>query len=322
MELASYEDRAFATRLMEYLVVPTFVIDAAGRVMIWNRACERLTGVAADEIVGTTDHWRAFHGEPKPCLADLVLAGRYKDIKDVYASFTNVGFSDHGVSAENWCVMPAIGHRLYLAIDAGPIYDSHGHLTAVVETLRDITIQKQAQIELEARASRDGLTGLLNRRSFDESLANEARRASRDHHPLSLLMVDIDCFKQYNDTYGHQKGDECLRRVADALNAALWRAGDAAARYGGEEFAVILPDTSRLGAAAVAERMRAAVIRLGIPHTASTASDRVTVSVGGATIDASTITADALLTAADAALYRAKHAGRNRSYFPQLTEAA
>ena len=322
MELSSREDRSFATRLMEHLVVPTFVIDASGHVMIWNKACERLTGVSADEIVGTSNHWRAFYGEPRPCLADLVLAGRYKDIKDLYTSSNNVGFSDYGVSAENWCVMPTIGHRLYLAIDAGPIYDGNGRLTAVVETLRDITVQKQAQMELETLATRDGLTGLLNRRSFDERLATEARRASRERQPLSLLMLDIDCFKQYNDAYGHQKGDECLRLVAGALTKGLWRAGDAAARYGGEEFAIILPDTSRQGAASVAERMRHAVVHLGIPHQASVAADQVTVSIGGATIIASTVSPDDLLTSADAALYEAKHKGRNRSFFPELTEAA
>ncbi|HLJ70013.1 MAG TPA: diguanylate cyclase [Roseiarcus sp.] len=322
MELSSEEDRSFATRLMEHLVVPTFVIDASGRVMIWNKACERLTGVSADEIIGKSDHWRAFYGEPRPCLADLVLAGRYKDIKDLYASYNNVGFSDYGVSAENWCVMPTIGHRLYLAIDAGPIYDGSGRLTAVVETLRDITVQKQAQMELETLATRDGLTGLLNRRSFDERLATEARRAARERQPLSLLMLDIDCFKQYNDAYGHQKGDECLRLVAGALTKGLWRAGDAAARYGGEEFAVILPDTTRQGAASVAERMRREVIRLDIPHQASIVSDHVTVSIGGSTIVAATISPDALLTSADAALYQAKHDGRNRSVFPEFTEAA
>ncbi len=322
MELGSREDRNFATKLMEHLVVPTFVIDAAGRVMIWNKACERLTGVSADEVIGTGEHWRAFYGEPRPCLADLVLAERYSEIKDLYASFSNVGFSDHGVSAENWCVMPTIGHRLYLAIDAGPIYDGTGRLTAVVETLRDITTQKQAQIELETLATRDGLTGLLNRRSFDERLANEARRAARDDQPLSLLMIDIDCFKQYNDAYGHQKGDECLRLVAGTLIESLRRPGDAAARYGGEEFAVILPDTPWRGAMAVAEQMHAAIARLAIPHRASSVTDCITISVGGSTLGGPAISADQLLTFADAALYQAKNDGRNRSVLPQLTEAA
>lgn len=322
MELSSREDRNFATKLMEHLVVPTFVIDAAGCVMIWNKACERLTGVSADEVTGTREHWRAFYGEPRPCLADLVLGERYGEIKDLYASYSKVGFSDYGVSAENWCIMPAIGHRLYLAIDAGPIYDGAGRLTAVVETLRDITAQKQAQTELETLAARDGLTGLLNRRSFDEGLANEARRAARDLQPLSLLMIDIDCFKQYNDAYGHQKGDECLRLVAKTLTESLKRAGDAAARYGGEEFAVILPDTPWRGAMEVAERMRAAVARLAIPHRASSVSDCITLSVGGSTVDGPTISADQLLMSADAALYQAKNDGRNRSVLPRLIEAA
>ena len=136
---------------------------------------------------------------------------RYNDIRALYESGGNYGLSDFGVSAEGWCLMPRVGRRAYLAIDAGPIYDDYGELIAVVETLRDITAQKRAQIDLEALATRDGLTGLANRRSFDVKFGEEARRASRDLLPLSLLMIDVDYFKLYNDSQGHQKGDECLR---------------------------------------------------------------------------------------------------------------
>jgi diguanylate cyclase (GGDEF)-like protein len=306
-------DHGFAISLMEHLVVPTFVIDADFHVLIWNKACERLTGVPASDVLGTKDHWRAFYSERRPCLSDLVLARRFNEISSLYASGGNFGFSDFGVSAENWCVMPKVGRRLYLAIDAGPIYDDSGDLIAVVETLRDITVQKQAQTDLEALATCDGLTGLANRRCFDERLTIEARRGLRDQAPLSLLMIDIDCFKPYNDTYGHQKGDECLRAVAQTIAKTLWRASDFPARYGGEEFAIVMPNTPLSGAMLIAERLRKAVDDLGIVHGASTVSDHVTLSIGGVVALALGPSPERLVASADAALYRAKREGRNRT---------
>jgi diguanylate cyclase (GGDEF)-like protein len=314
----SQRDHNFAVSLMEHLVVPTFVIDANAKVLIWNKACERLTGVAARELIGTSEHWRAFYSERRPCLADIVLGQRFSEIGDLYASGGNWSLSDFGVSAENWCVMPNMGRRLYLAIDAGPIYDVSGRLIAVVETLRDITLQKQAQTDLEALASRDGLTGLANRRSFDARLEEEAKRAARDQLPLSLLMIDIDCFKAYNDTYGHQKGDECLRTVAQTIAGALGRPSDFVARYGGEEFAVILPNTPHSGAVVIAELLRRALAIRGIAHCASVASDRVTLSVGGVAASGRDVNADRLLASADASLYVAKRDGRNRSLVASL----
>jgi diguanylate cyclase (GGDEF)-like protein len=320
--LASEADRAFATSLMDYLVVPTFVLDAKSRVLIWNKACERLTGFQASELIGTSDHWRAFYKEKRPCLVDLVVERRFKEISTLYVSGGGVGYSDFGVSAENWCVMPKLGRLLYLAIDAGPIYDEGGKLVAAVETLRDITVQKEAQTQLESLATRDGLTGLPNRRSFDERLTEEARRSTRDRRPLSLLMIDIDYFKPYNDTYGHQKGDECLRTVARAIEGALWRASDFAARYGGEEFAVVMPDTSLAGAVLMAERLLKAVEDLRLDHVASGAVGRVSVSIGGVAALAPDLLPAKLIECADAALYRAKRDGRNRTSLSPLAAAA
>jgi len=313
---APQKDHGFAISLMEHLVVPTFVLDIDSRVIIWNKACERLTGVRAEDVLGTNYYWSAFYDERRPCLADLVLAQSYNEIGKLYPK-GSYGLSDHGVSAENWCVMPVLGQRLYLAIDAGPIYDNSGKLTAVVETLRDITSQKLLQTNLETLAARDGLTGLANRRTFDERLAEEVRRASRERQPLALLMVDIDYFKLFNDSYGHQKGDECLRAVARALGDTLWRADDIAARYGGEEFAIILPDTRLSGAMLMAEHIRTAVEDLGIGHSTSVASSHVTLSVGGA-ISVDPCAPDQLVSSADAALYRAKREGRNRSIVAKL----
>ena len=305
-------DRTFAVKLMEHLVVPTFVIDPESRVLVWNKACERLTGVAAETVLHTSDHWSAFYSERRPCLADLVARGDYTSIGSLYADWPGYGLSDFGVSAENWCFMPKLGRRLYLALDAGPIYDESGSLIAVVETIRDITVQHEQKGVLATLASRDGLTGLANRRTFDETLVAEVRRASRAEAPLSLLMIDVDCFKSFNDAYGHQHGDVCLRAVAAAIEGAVKRAGDTVARYGGEEFSVILPDTDLSGAAIIAERIRHAVEELGLEHRASTSGAVVTVSLGATTAERDGLNADELVKAADSALYRSKRAGRNR----------
>lgn len=144
---------SFAVTLMEHLVVPTFVLDAEQRVMIWNKACERLTGVSAAEVIGTREHWRAFYDAPRPCLADLVATGDWEAIGQLYTTHEDPGTPAFGVHAENWCVMPVRNHRLYLAVDAGPVYDDAGNLTAVVETLRDITEKMLAQTKVQEQAS-------------------------------------------------------------------------------------------------------------------------------------------------------------------------
>ena len=159
----------------------------------------------------------------------------------------------------------------------------------------------------------DGLTAIANRRRFDEFIELEWRRALRSATPLSLVMIDIDFFKAYNDTYGHQSGDDCLKLVAGALNTALNRPGDLAARYGGEEFAVVLAGTHRAGASAVAEALRARVEGLDIPHAGSRVSDRVTISLGVASmVPVRESSPSDLIAKADRALYEAKRAGRNR----------
>jgi len=307
----------FSVRLMEHLVVPTFVLDAECRVIIWNRACERLTGIKASEVIGTREHWRGFYNEPRPCLADLIAQGRTAEIDALYADHDHAGEDAvlaNGRRAENWCVMPQVGSRLYLAIDVGPIYDDAGKLIAVVETLRDMTVQKEAQSELQRLATRDGLTGVANRRSFDETLEAEWLRGTRDVKPLSLVMIDVDHFKHYNDAFGHQGGDVCLKAVARAMSGCCLRSADTIARYGGEEFAAILPSTTESGALLVAERIRTAILALDLPHPQNDGVGRVSASLGVATlVPDRTLQLKSLVAAADAALYAAKREGRNRA---------
>lgn len=171
-----------------------------------------------------------------------------------------------------------------------------------------------ANQELTRLTSLDGLTGIANRRHFDEVLAREWRRAMRQGDELSVLMCDIDFFKHFNDSFGHQSGDECLRRIAQTLVSAMDRGGDLLARYGGEEFIAVLPDTSLKGAAHVAEQMRQAVSALGIAHP-GTPFAHVTASFGIVSAVAMPETdPQAVIGAADRALYTAKRNGRNRVY--------
>ncbi|WP_386066338.1 diguanylate cyclase domain-containing protein [Tahibacter sp. UC22_41] len=172
---------------------------------------------------------------------------------------------------------------------------------------------REANRQLERLSHRDGLTGIANRRRFDEALALEWSRAQRHGHSLALLLLDIDDFKGYNDGYGHLAGDDALRQVARALNEALGRAEDCVARYGGEEFAVLLPQNALAEAEPVAAHVAEAVARLALPHAFSRAAPYLTVSIGvAALIPQAGLDALALVTRADGALYRAKTLGRNR----------
>jgi diguanylate cyclase (GGDEF)-like protein len=181
------------------------------------------------------------------------------------------------------------------------------------ELLQALKQLEEANETLQKLSSLDGLTGIANRRSFDQTLNKEWNLAVRQGSLLSLILFDIDFFKAYNDSYGHQAGDDCLKQVSYAADALIRRPADLLARYGGEEFAVILPNTTSKGAALVAENIRQAVSSQQIPHSASCIAGHVTISVGVMTMmplqqDALT----ELIEEADKALYQAKQNGRNR----------
>ena len=207
----------------------------------------------------------------------------------------------------------------YLNIDQLNSFMIGGYLTfnvVVTATLANWLTYRQHQKNgsllqaLENLSNIDGLTGIANRRSFDRRLRDEFSRMNRNKSTIALLMIDIDFFKQYNDHYMHQKGDDCLRQVANSLSAAICREADFAARYGGEEFAIVLPDLDIEGAKIVAQRVIDGLKKLNIPHAKSPVAPFVTVSIGVACGDAKATSQ--LVELADLALYKAKQEGRNK----------
>jgi diguanylate cyclase (GGDEF)-like protein len=179
--------------------------------------------------------------------------------------------------------------------------------------VRNQLLIKQKNDLLERLASIDGLTELPNRRYLDENLTREWRKCKRSDTTLSVLLIDIDYFKRYNDNYGHRAGDDCLTKVAQCMAAQCERGSDFIARYGGEEFAAVLPAVSKDQAIVFAEKLRNAVNKLAIPHQASLHANHITISIGVAsTADTAIASPEQLLEHADLALYAAKQAGRNQ----------
>lgn len=199
------------------------------------------------------------------------------------------------------------------------VRNKEGEVDSLVGFMFDISERKKneeelirLQKELEELSFKDGLTGVANRRMFDSILDIEWANARRNHQPLSLIMLDIDYFKQYNDHYGHIKGDDCLRRVAQVLSLAATRSRDFIARFGGEEFVLVLPETDAKSAEKVAERCRSLILKEQIPHEKSEVSQLLTASLGVGTIipshDADSI---AFIEKVDRLLYMAKQKGRD-----------
>jgi serine phosphatase RsbU (regulator of sigma subunit) len=208
----------FAVNLMQHMVVPTFVLDQECRVIIWNPACERLTGVPAVEIIGTRDHWKAFYAEPRLCLADIIVKGLSGELGSLYSYHAEPSENALGLKAENWCVMPRLDQHRYLAIDAGPIYSNEGQLLAVVETLRDLTERKVAeealnQAKQHAEAASEKLRVLHEINMDDLVVAND-------------IMSQIMCSEGLSDSQLHYFQLPAHQFSGDIIAAARDDKGD------------------------------------------------------------------------------------------------
>ncbi|QIO98945.1 diguanylate cyclase [Bradyrhizobium symbiodeficiens] len=259
----------------------------------------RVVGWRANQLIGT-----------------LALAGiNPEDLPEVQATIDAMKRGDREEARFTYRHSHRQNSEVWLESTMRVTRKDDGRVDGVVAITRDITEQKKLETRLETLAIEDSLTGLANRRRFDERLKEEWARAYRDRSSLALLMIDVDHFKAYNDEYGHPAGDACLRLVAKIIAAETQRTGDLAARYGGEEFAMLLPNTDPAGCAQVGERIRSAIHEAGLVHAANPESGCVTASVGGATCRPAlerTAGVSSLVEAADRALYAAKDAGRDR----------
>lgn len=196
------------------------------------------------------------------------------------------------------------------------VYDEQGIIEFLDGTIIDITDRKHNELEVLRLSVTDGLTGLLNRRYFMSEYEKERKRAVRDKFPLSILMIDIDYFKQYNDTYGHLSGDDCLITVSIAIRESISRPGDCVARFGGEEFIILLANTKQEGAEVIAEEILKSIRNTKVEHKSSNVSPYISVSIGlASTVPSNDLIGDKLIQQADDALYLAKERGRNQIAF-------
>ncbi|WP_185806911.1 PAS domain S-box protein [Bacillus sp. HMF5848] len=253
------------------------ITDTLGQITFVNDAACRILHLTRKDLIH-----KQFHG---PTLGCKSLDGRLFDMEDHVHS--KVMKTNSAIVNQEMIFTTDRNDEVILSLSGAPLHDTEGNIKSVLITITDITNQKVAEkklIELNKKLTTlsmiDGLTGVYNRRTFDELYSDEWKKAKLTSKPLCSIMIDIDHFKNYNDTYGHQGGDDCLKRIANILNTHTNKPGNFVARYGGEEFIIILANTTADEGRDVAERIRKDVKKLQIPHRTSTVSDVVTVSIG------------------------------------------
>ncbi|MCB8932321.1 MAG: GGDEF domain-containing protein [Chthonomonadaceae bacterium] len=304
-------------QMFQGLPIAGFTLDSEGRIEFWNRQAERLFGLTAQEASGRRP-WDVLPFEAAPeevretvsaVLAGAAIQNRERTVRYSDGTTLSVLTNTFPLVDSKGAVFGAVT----TATDVTQIREMRDQIAQQLERIRSYATKlERSQIELvEANrtlselATRDGLTGLKNHRAFRERLEAELAHAITRHEPMTVLMLDVDHFKQYNDTFGHPAGDELLRQLAHLL-VEHCRPRDMVARYGGEEFAFILPATTQEEGRAIAERLRSTVERSTWPNRS------VTVSIGVAVSSAVPASGDALVQRADRALYCAKQQGRNR----------
>ena len=295
--------------LFEHSPVAYQSLDEQGLILDVNAELCNLLGYTSGELIGKSfsEFWLP---ETEPYFAEKLA-----------------NFKKNEITRLELELLTKNGESIIVLLESRSQWDENGRLIRMLCILHNITERKrtedalrQAQFELR-RINRDlkhlvnidSLTEIANRRCFDQVFTKEWQRLQREEQPLSLILFDVDYFKFYNDFYGHQQGDECLIKIAQAVQKAVYRPADLVARYGGEEFAVILPNINRQGAIEVASRIQDLILSLKIPHQLSPVSDWVTVSFGLAcVVPDQKRSPERLLQQADMALYQAKQQGRNR----------
>ncbi|HEU4372759.1 MAG TPA: diguanylate cyclase [Telluria sp.] len=273
------------------------IIEASGRIQYSNPACERYLGYAPNELAGHA-------------LPDLLGAALAQEYLAYFAACADGRAAAHQAGAREVLIRHRDGALRAMDLTLTPMVAGE---PLFIGLLHDITHHKRWETALQHAAMVDQLTQIANRRRFDSFLEQEWQRAMRSGQPLSLIVLDVDHFKLYNDTLGHAAGDLALQKVAAALQSRALRATDLAARYGGEEFVLLVADTPLDTAAALAESIRALIEALHLPHPRSSTSEWLTVSMGVASIVPNQFDRiEQFFIAADRMMYAAKEAGRNR----------
>lgn len=306
--------------LLDNIPIPAFIINKHHVITHWNASLEMASGLSANEIVGTQDQWRPFYKSQRPTMADLIVDEvQTSELDQFYAAKYHPSDVLQGAfMAEDF--FPDIGKGgEWLSFTASPIKDAKGELVGAIETLVVITDRKKAEFELTESeklyrelSQIDDLTQLYNSRHFYSELEKELERARRYKQPLSLCMLDLDCFKRLNDNFGHPFGDQVLKKLGLLIKLHL-RSVDSAYRYGGEEFAIIMPQAKLKDAFTAIERLRLEFSELDFR---TTAGQTVNVSLSAGLVSAESNDSKlSLVSNADKALYRAKGSGKNRTSF-------
>lgn len=314
-EAALREKEAFLAQVVDGNSVATLVIDHEHRVTHWNRACEKLTGVAAENVLVTRDRWRPTHPEAPPSMADLLLDGCIEtDFQRFYfGDLQKSALVDGAFETEEFCA--DVGGGKWLFITAAPLRNHIGEVIGAIETIQDVTERRNAEDSLRISeelyrkiSMTDGLTELYNARQFHTILDQELSRAARYRRPLSLIILDLDDFKLINDNYGHAEGDLVLQVLSAIIQSSL-RGSDTAYRYGGEEFAVLMPEAPVAAGAILGERLRQSFAECPVTLSCGTVV-RTSVSVG-VTQYLPGDDVKSLFCRADDGMYQAKRRGKN-----------